>query len=297
MEKQIQERRGTWRLLIGSILVFCAPISLTDALAAPPTGSAGKIVNAADVNVPYATIQAAIDAAKDGDAIILLGKAGGNTIYRERIDFKGKAVTVRSGNTNDPNDPTLYPETTFILGTTSSGSVVTFANGEDRDSVLKGLTIGWGTADYGAGIRCENASPTITQCIITNNKAKYYGGGIDCYGGSPLISHCTISENSVTGVSGIGGGINCEEATATISECIIRNNTSANLDRRKWPVRCGRLLSNHQLLHDRLGRHGPGRRRHLGLWRLQPDDLELHSVGQWGRAVQLLRDLLLYRRR
>ncbi|MCL5279358.1 MAG: right-handed parallel beta-helix repeat-containing protein, partial [Planctomycetes bacterium] len=126
-------------------------------------------------------------------------------------------------------DPNVYPETTLLLGLAKQGSIVTFAQGEGRDSVLKGFTLSWGVADYGAGIRCENASPTISFCIIKDNQARYYGGGIDCLGGSPLITNCVISDNWAFGASAIGGGLNFEEADADLSDCIIRNNLSMSV--------------------------------------------------------------------
>jgi hypothetical protein len=64
---------------------------------------------------------------------------------------------VRSGDALKPTDPNIYPDTTLILGLSGEGSVVTFANGEGRDSVLRGFTIGWGVATYGGGIRIEDA--------------------------------------------------------------------------------------------------------------------------------------------
>jgi len=299
MKKQIQERPGTWRLVIGSVLILCAQMGLavaqdvstvagydlvaatepelliaqlinadeasTDTSAAPraigvravgpaPSGSAGRVFNTRlDPSDPasfYTSIQAAIDDANDGDVIIVETLAGGNTVYRERIDFKGKAITVRSGSVDDPDDPTVYPETTFLVGDVSEGSVVTFASDEGPESMLIGLTVGWGTADEGGGIAIEDASPTISDCIITNNQAKYYGGGIDCLGGAATIINCVISDNEVTGVSGVGGGINCQDATPTISNCIIRNNSSMSLGGGVGCYEAAPLLTNCFLINN-----------------------------------------------
>ncbi|MHC4806488.1 MAG: S8 family serine peptidase, partial [Planctomycetota bacterium] len=199
-------------------------VNLQKALTLIPSGRPGKVLNARDdPNVPgnlYRTIQAAIDDANDGDELI--GEA--DTVFHETIDFKGKAITFRSGDINQPSDPTISPENTYILGLFSEGSVVTFGSGEGSDTVLKGFTIGWGNADYGGGIRCDGASPTITDCIVSNNIAEYYGGGIDCYDSSPTIKNCTITGNRTSGSSGIGGGINCEQSSAEIANCLISEN-------------------------------------------------------------------------
>jgi subtilisin family serine protease len=142
-------------------------INLYSALTLIPSGKAGKVLNSKDdpsdpANL-YSTIQDAIDAANDGDELI----AEANALFLETIDFKGKAITLRSGDISNPNDPNISPEDTIILGILDEDSVVTFQSGEGPDTVLKGFTISWGSADYGGGIRCDGASPRITDCIKT----------------------------------------------------------------------------------------------------------------------------------
>ncbi|UCC45225.1 MAG: S8 family serine peptidase, partial [Candidatus Zixiibacteriota bacterium] len=91
-------------------------INLYKALTLIPKGRAGKVLNSkddhSDPNNLYDTIQDAIDDANNGD--VLIAEIG--TLFIEAIDFKGKAITVRSGNIADPNDPILSPETTLLVG-------------------------------------------------------------------------------------------------------------------------------------------------------------------------------------
>ncbi len=133
------------------------------ALAAIPGGSLGRVLNTRndpnDASKLYTSLQEAIDDANDGDVLIAEGGRNGTKFFMEQIDFKGKAITLRSGDIANPSDPTVYPETTLIWGLAKEGSIVTFANGEGRDTVLNGFTIGWGTAENGGGIRIEDASP------------------------------------------------------------------------------------------------------------------------------------------
>ena len=154
---------------------------------------------AEQINVPvnYSTIQAAIDAANNGDVIIV----DPNTYY-ETINFQGKAVTLKS---TDPNDPSIVAAT--IIDGNEQGPVVTFNNGEDVESILSGFTLQKGKTDYGGGIYCESSSPTISNCAISDNSA-LYGGGIYCEASSPSIINCTISGNS-SEVK--GGGIYCQD--------------------------------------------------------------------------------------
>ncbi|MHC4569735.1 MAG: S8 family serine peptidase, partial [Planctomycetota bacterium] len=188
-------------------------INMYNALTLIPKGKAGKVLNSKDDPTDPAnlfdTIQDAIDDANEGDVLI----AEANSLFIEAIDFKGKAITLRSGDITDPNDETLSPHNTLLLGLLDPGSVVTFASGEGSDTVIRGMNISWGSADYGAGISCYGSSPTIEDCIITNNFANVYGAGIDCFNASPTIRNCTITGNQTLGAAGIGGGINCEQAS------------------------------------------------------------------------------------
>jgi len=132
-------------------------------------------------------IQAAINAAEDGDTVIV--PPG---IYTETINFNGKNITVRS---EDPDDPSVV-QATIIDGGASGSSVVTFESGETNSAVLAGLTVRNGVASfYGGGIFVKNASPTIRNNVITLNGAGQAGGGIY------LADHAspTIMKNVITG--------------------------------------------------------------------------------------------------
>jgi hypothetical protein len=183
---------------------------------------AASPADAAPIHVPadHATIQAAINAAANGDIIIV-----SDGIYTENIDFKGKAITVRSAN---------GPSTTIIDGGDIS-CVVKFVTGETSASVLTELTIRNGRSaascgTSGGGIFVSNASPTITRNIISNNSG-CVGMGIGVRFGSPLIQDNLIIDNYNVCSGGGGGGISLGGASpAQIIGNTITSNSAGNAD-------------------------------------------------------------------
>jgi len=124
------------------------------------------------IHVPadYTTIQAAIDAAVNGDLVLVAE----NTYY-ENITFSGKAITVASHYILDSD--TMHIKNTVIDGSSNPASVVKFASGEDTSSVLSGFTITGGRGVpwnvywiVGGGIYIINAAPLIRNNIIELNE-------------------------------------------------------------------------------------------------------------------------------
>lgn len=161
----------------------------------------------------YLFIQHAIDHAAHGDEILV-----GPGVYAENLNFLGKAVVVRSSQ---------GAGTTTINGK-STGSVVTFENGEGPDTVLEGFTLtkGMGTVispyRFGGGVYCSFSSPTLRHNIIHDNGPVDRGGGIFLNSSSPVLVNNLIHDNAVTGpVYGNGGGIACWY----YSSPVLTNNT------------------------------------------------------------------------
>ena len=198
----------------------------------------------ATIQVPrdFATIQQAIDFASYGDIIeVSPGTYRGNGNWD--IDFKGKTITVRSSS---------GPGSTTIDCTGSEGHRgFYFHRGESRSSVLRGFTIkgailtgsdippdsaNWNPSPahpIGGGVYCENSSPSIIECVITQCAAEL-GGGIGSVGGSPLIIDCTIEQCQAGGFGqaqsgGFGAGIGLIKGSdARIVNCIIERNIGYN---------------------------------------------------------------------
>ena len=180
----------------------------------------------------YEYIQEAINASSDGDSILV---APG--VYYENIDFVGKQIVVTSRYIID-NDSLLIGSTIIDGGgAETGGSVCSFKNGETSGSVLDGFTLQNGIGNnedpddngtfyrYGGGIYCEGSSPTISNCIITDNESYGGGGGgIFCYNASPLFFNTTISDNITDDV---GGGLYArDDSSPQFNGCTFFSNIS-----------------------------------------------------------------------
>ena len=182
-------------------------------------------VDAATFTVPgsSATIQGAINLASSGDTVLVSPGT-----YPEAINFSGKNLAVRSVG---------GPSVTTISAPAMT-PVVMFVTGEGPSAVLDGFTLTGGKPDFvapyfgdGGGIFIKDASPTISNNIVTGNVA-CRGGGIQVLFGSSLISGNTLTDNradcSQIGLSGVfwGGGISLQGAGAAV---VVDNLITDNL--------------------------------------------------------------------
>jgi parallel beta-helix repeat protein len=155
---------------------------------------AAPCVLASTIHVPkdQPTIQAGIDVATNGDVVLV-----SPGIYKENIDFKGKAITVRSATGS----------VRTIIDGGGTYQTVSIDSGETFSSVLEGFTIRNGFCAFSSGfsaggISVGNSSPTIKNNVVTGN----FGVGIAVYYGAPLIVHNQIVNNT------FGSGTYCSPA-------------------------------------------------------------------------------------
>jgi hypothetical protein len=231
--KEFSIRKNGWRTagaLLLALFPFCAAPYAQDSSPVHYVNVSNTTPVAPFTNWETAAIhiQDAILFANNGDTVVVT-----NGAYNERIDFMGKAIVVSSEE---------GPSATIIDGN-QSGSVVSFSGGEGTNSIIQGFTITNGYATQGGGIYCTNASPGITNCVITGNSTFSGintpwvfrmnggdGGGIYASSNShPVIADCVISNNTTgdgvyenIGNGGNGGGIFCYSAT------IVRSLISGN---------------------------------------------------------------------
>lgn len=170
-------------------------------------------------NYDYSSIQSAIQASNTADTVLVYPGT-----YLECINFLGKMISLASLKLTTGSDE--YISNTIIDGNYQS-SVVSFLSGETHESKLIGFTIthGIGTQDplnghesiEGGGILCRNSSPSIIDCIITENEA------------------------------GRGGGMFLRDTATYLSGNIIKFNTAYDA--------CGGLYSSYQVQMDNINKN------------------------------------------
>jgi hypothetical protein len=188
----------------------------------------------------FATVQAAIDSARDGDTVLV-----GPGRYLENVDLRGRAIVLASRFVRTHAVADI--EATVLDGSrpreADSASVVRIVGTADPRAALIGFTItgGHGTrwADprnghvyvEGGGVLCEFASPVIAYNIITGNDAVPRpdsrgagGGGIRCGNGEPEIAHNVIVRNH----GPYGGGLVLYYAAAHVHDNLVAWNTGGD---------------------------------------------------------------------
>jgi hypothetical protein len=185
------------------------------------------------------TIQAGIDAAVDGDTVLVAPGVYTGPGNRD-LSLWGKAITLKS---------TDGPQMTIIDAQGSRSSIhrgFFLRHGETQDSVIEGFTItgGYvigdtgGTGPHGGGggggIFIRESSPTIRNCIISSNVSASdpdplsddgKGGGVYINDlSNPAFENCLIVRN---GSGNRGGGVasSFSGTSLTFRNCLIMQNS------------------------------------------------------------------------
>ena len=181
---------------------------------------------AIDINVPadFPTIQGAIDAAIDGDVVIIadgIYTGPGNV----NMSFGGKLITVRSAS-GDPATCVIDCEST------AETRGFNFSGGETPDSIVDGLTFRNGLMagaiplERGAGMHIAfGSSPTVRNCVFENNSA-VYGSAVLVFDSSPLFEGCVFRNNGDASTIA-GGAFENLTATSMLLRCTFTGNTAS----------------------------------------------------------------------
>jgi Right handed beta helix region len=159
--------------------------------------------------MPYATIQAAINASVNGDEVLV--EPG---TYLESLDTKGKLITVR-GRTGMQN--------TYVLPPSAGMSLIQCKTGETAATLIEGFT--FANASGAPGVVISGSSPTFSACTVQSCQiSNANGAGIQVAGTNPnpKFLGCVISGNRATGYS--GGGAWLQSGLTTFNDCYFQSN-------------------------------------------------------------------------
>lgn len=239
--------------------------------------AASAVASTWSVPGSFQTIQAAIDAAADGDRIEV---APGS--YRQAIDFHGKRLQLLG----------IQGAEHTILDATGLGTVVTIANGEPQGTLIRGFTIrssdladGQRVVDVRGGsdvaiAECafsgiaysapdcltitggivfdvDSAALELAHCTVADNdftvacsKSFLYGSVLRCRNGSLRVVGSEIARNRVHGaVTLVESAINLDRSTGEFDDCVIDDN-----DRGSFTIRFSDVALRHsQVTRTRAG--------------------------------------------
>jgi predicted outer membrane repeat protein len=176
------------------------------------------------INTPcYDQVQAAVDAASDGDEIRVAAGlyTGINSRHgTDQLIYLDKTLTLRGGyhpQTWAP-DPTASPT---ILDAEGLGRVL-FISGTIAP-VVEGFHLTNGSAPSGGGVYVDTAAPRLSYNEIYSNGSEFRGGGLYLENSAATISSNHIYSNT-TGDAGQGGGLALSDSPATVDGNTIEDN-------------------------------------------------------------------------
>jgi len=222
---------------------LCLLIALTCLFAMGGLASAATLEVRSDSKTGYATIQAAVDKAAEGDTVIIYPGTYTGVGNRD-IDLRRKALHIQG---TGPEDARVV-EATVLDCQGSAGEPHRGFYAVDFTGEISGLTIANGLASAGGALYCENSALVLSHCHILDNatlpgEAKISfdggsGGGLYVAGSTVQVVDCLISGNATGagldawgepgGSGGDGAGLYAIESAVTISESTIADNTTGD---------------------------------------------------------------------
>jgi predicted outer membrane repeat protein len=217
---------------LGAVLAFFTALVETDAEGAPRV-----------IHVPgdYPTIRGAIEAAVDGDEIVIADGTYRSEAVQE-MDFAGKAIVVRSengaeaciidceGTAEDRRRAFRFHSKEgpgAVLRGLQFRNCIQFEGGailiESGSPTIEDCVFHQNVAGNGGAILVEDGSPTIEDCLFRNNGSTS-GAAIAILAGAPLVRYCEFTENESLQGDGFGGGGIYSTGNPHVMDCTFLDN-------------------------------------------------------------------------
>jgi hypothetical protein len=161
------------------IVTGCASLP-TEPLAGATAGSLERVLSPGCAGSPYTSVQAALDAAVDGDVVEVCP----GTWY-ERLVIDGKALTLRS----------LAGADLTTVDAQTWGRALQIRGG--ADVTVEGLTFANGRGGDGGNVTCDDSALRLRDSVSRNGEAGSGGGlsAVNCVG---LVERTTFHDNLAT---------------------------------------------------------------------------------------------------
>ena len=185
-----------WKMFSCGVAAVCCSLASADTLVVPDE---------------YGTIQAAIDAAQDGDTVLVspgVYTGSGSAV----VDMKGKAILLQGiGDLFDPKP---------VIDGEGLRTCLVCESGETFETRIRGLEFSNGSnISQGGGVRCASGtSPFFQNCCFADN----FGSGVSCEpGSSPSFENCFFRQNTST----LGVGLQVAKgASVLVENCAFDEN-------------------------------------------------------------------------
>jgi len=218
--------------LLGLVLLL-APVATAQTVVFVDSRNTAGIQNGTSWNTAFTTIQDGIEAARTafgGEVWV----AGGE--YNEARPNAG-ALRLRSGvnlyggfagdeSVRSQRDPETNV-TIIEAGQASGGAPAAVAVFGANDTIIDGFRITHAIGQDGAGMTNIAVSPTVVNCVFTENVAQRFGGAvINVDGATPRFERCIFAKNYA---GNAGGAMANTGAAASVVDCEFLENSVGNV--------------------------------------------------------------------
>ena len=171
-----------------------------------------------DSMADFDNIQEAVDAASNGDEIIVMPGIYTGT-GDQVVDTLGKEIWLHS-YCYEP----IRSNTRLVAYIDAEGARrgIHCHSNETSNTIIEGFTIANGYAATGGGMYSYNSSPMIINCIFSGNTAENGGGMSNTFNSNPTMTNCTFISNTAN----YGGGMESYESSPSLTNCTFVGNTA-----------------------------------------------------------------------